>query len=90
MHAFTMPDLETPGTIASACIKPIKIIMYTLIDSKLLYSTFFLTSATYKIAAKIIVIKAIESIDRMFIDTKSMSPRATIGKGIDPIIISLI
>ena len=87
---ITMPDLETPGMIASVCIKPIKIIMYTLIDSKLLYWTFFLISAMYKITAKIIVIKAIELIDRKFIDIKSINSRATIGRGMEATIISLM
>ena len=87
---ITIPDLDTPGIIAKACITPIIIIAYILMVLKLLNSLLCLASAIYRTIANRIVIKAIEFIDLMYIETKSINPSATIGRGIDPIMIKLI
>jgi hypothetical protein len=41
---ITIPDLDTPGIIASVCIKPINTIVNMLIDCNSLIVAFFLVS----------------------------------------------
>ena len=58
---MTIPDLDTPGTNAKVCIKPMK----TMIPKEQLIkflSSFLLKSAKYSTKAKNIVITAIVSI----------------------------
>ena len=60
-----------------------------LIFANLVTTSFFFKSAKYKITANNIVIDAIEKMERIFRETISINNKPTIGKGIEPIIISL-
>ena len=60
-----------------------------LIFVSLVISSFFLESAKYKITANNMVIKAIELIERILIETISINSKPIIGNGIDPITINL-